>query len=46
LCFVDLPHLDGEHTVFGKITSAEGLSVLDKIKQGDIIESVVFSSSL
>ncbi len=46
LCFVDLPHLDGEHTVFGKITSAEGLNVLDKIKQGDIIESVVFSPSL
>ncbi|GAA7931484.1 peptidylprolyl isomerase [Helicobacter pylori] len=46
LCFVDLPHLDGEHTVFGKIKNAEGLNVLDKIKQGDIIESVVFSSSL
>ncbi len=46
LCFVDLPHLDGEHTVFGKITNTESLGVLDKIKQGDIIEGVAFSASL
>ncbi|AFI05186.1 peptidylprolyl isomerase [Helicobacter cetorum] len=46
LCFVDLPHLDGEHTVFGKIINTEGLAVLDKIKQGDIIEGVTFDSSL
>ena len=27
------PHLNGKHTVFGKVTS--GLEVVDKIKQGD-----------
>ncbi len=46
LCFVDLPHLDGEHTVFGKLTNKESLSILDTIKQGDIIESVEIRSSL
>ncbi|WP_104747536.1 peptidylprolyl isomerase [Helicobacter cetorum] len=46
LCFVDLPHLDGEHTVFGKLANAESLNVLDKIKQGDIIESIEIHSSL
>jgi peptidyl-prolyl cis-trans isomerase B (cyclophilin B) len=29
------PHLNGKHTVFGKVTS--GLDVVDKIKQGDKI---------
>lgn len=32
-------HLDRKHTVFGKVY--EGLDVIDKIRQGDIIEKIV-----
>ena len=32
------PHLDGKHTVFGKVT--KGLDVVDAIKQGDVMERV------
>lgn len=32
------PHLDGKHTVFGEVTS--GQDVVDKVKQGDTIESI------
>jgi peptidyl-prolyl cis-trans isomerase B (cyclophilin B) len=32
-------HLDRKHTCFGKVV--EGLDIIDKIKQGDIIEKVV-----
>ena len=35
---VATPHLDGKHTVFGKVTS--GLDVVDAIRQGDVMESV------
>ena len=31
-------HLDGNHTCFGKIV--EGLGVIDKIQQGDIINTI------
>lgn len=31
--FAAQPHLDGRHTVFGKVT--EGMEVVNKIKQGD-----------
>ncbi len=34
----NVPHLDGEYTVFGKTIS--GMEVVQKIKQGDIIERV------
>jgi cyclophilin family peptidyl-prolyl cis-trans isomerase len=30
------PHLDGRYTVFGKVIS--GMEVVDKIRQGDVIE--------
>ena len=32
------PHLDGRHTVFGKVV--EGQDVVDAIAQGDVMESV------
>jgi peptidyl-prolyl cis-trans isomerase B (cyclophilin B) len=32
------PHLDGKHTVFGKVV--KGLEVMDDIEQGDTMESV------
>ena len=43
ICFVDCPHLDGEHTVFGAIDSSDeiSLSVLDLIKQNDEIKEIV-----
>jgi peptidyl-prolyl cis-trans isomerase B (cyclophilin B) len=33
------PHLDGRHTVFGKVV--EGQDVVDAIEQGDVMNSVV-----
>ena len=35
------PHLDGRHTVFGKVTS--GQDVVDEIRQGDTIQRVTIS---
>ena len=35
------PHLDGRHTVFGKVTS--GQDIVDAIGQGDAIQSVTIS---
>ncbi|MFN4123621.1 MAG: peptidylprolyl isomerase [Flavobacteriales bacterium] len=32
-------HLDRNHTVFGKVV--EGLDVIDKIRQGDVIEQII-----
>jgi peptidyl-prolyl cis-trans isomerase B (cyclophilin B) len=31
-------HLDGNHTVFGKVV--EGLDVIDDIRQGDSIDTI------
>ncbi|SEK63883.1 peptidyl-prolyl cis-trans isomerase B (cyclophilin B) [Pseudoxanthomonas sp. GM95] len=36
---VSTPWLDGKHTVFGKVLS--GLEVVDAVKQGDVIETLV-----
>ena len=46
ICFVDCPHLDGEHTVFGSIEKSDkkSLSVLDSIKQNDEIKEIVIKS--
>jgi peptidyl-prolyl cis-trans isomerase B (cyclophilin B) len=32
-------HLDGNHTCFGKVI--EGVDVVDDIREGDLIESIV-----
>lgn len=42
ICHSPQPHLDGRHTVFGKVT--EGLGVVDSIAQGDTIVTVTVSS--
>jgi cyclophilin family peptidyl-prolyl cis-trans isomerase len=42
ICFVDCPHLDGVHTVFGGIeeNDTESFKVLDSISQNDDIEKI------
>ncbi len=34
------PHLDGAHTVFGEVVSADDQEVVDSIQRGDTLESV------
>jgi peptidyl-prolyl cis-trans isomerase B (cyclophilin B) len=34
------PHLDGKHTVFGKVVGAEDQKVVDSVRQGDQIVAV------
>ncbi|MCD6112769.1 MAG: peptidylprolyl isomerase [Bacteroidales bacterium] len=36
-------HLDRHHTVFGKVY--EGLDVIDKIQQGDVIEKIIINNN-
>ena len=36
-------HLDRQHTVFGKVY--EGLDIIDKIRQGDLIDKIVISET-
>lgn len=38
ITYAPQPHLDGQHTVFGKITS--GMEHVDNIKQGDTMKEV------
>ena len=47
ICFVDCPHLNGVHTVFGGIENDDKISfkVLDTIKQNDKIESIKILNS-
>ena len=42
ICFVDCPHLDGMHTVFGQIPEddASSFMTLDMIDQDDVIEKI------
>lgn len=42
LCFVPLPHLDGEHTVFGQIEPSDtsSLKTLDSLQPNDTITTI------
>ena len=48
ICYDNLPHLDGVHTIFGGIEpdDEESMKVLDSINQGDKIESIEIKESL
>lgn len=43
ICFTSLPHLDGEHTVFGQIIDESSMEVLDNIRGNDVIEEIIIS---
>ena len=38
------PHLDGKHTVFGRVVS--GQDVVDAIRQGDLVESITIEGDI
>lgn len=40
VCHSSQPHLDGVHTVFGKVINEDGLKVLDNIRVGDKIKTI------
>lgn len=42
ICYNAFPHLDGVHTVFGRVT--KGMDVVDQIKQGDKMVKVTVSN--
>jgi len=39
------PHLNGNHTVFGKVTGKKSQNVVDAIRQGDVMNSVTITES-
>lgn len=43
---VPTPHLDGAHSVFGAVNSAEDQQIVDSIEQGDQIVSVTISGDV
>jgi peptidyl-prolyl cis-trans isomerase B (cyclophilin B) len=43
VCHEPQPHLDGKHTVFGKVTV--GLDVVLSLEQGDFMEEVIITES-
>jgi peptidyl-prolyl cis-trans isomerase B (cyclophilin B) len=43
ICHAPQPHLDGKHTVFGKVTS--GQDVVTSLQNGDVINEVVITES-
>ena len=48
ICFVDLPHLDGVHTIFGAINKKDDNSfrVLDNIVESDVIHDILITDSI
>ncbi|MDA3077096.1 peptidylprolyl isomerase [Campylobacter sp. JMF_04 NA10] len=46
VCHSAQPHLDGVHTVFGKVVDNAGLAVLDAIRAGDKIIDIEIKESL
>ena len=48
ICFVDCPHLDGVHTVFGAIAKddKESFKVLDSIAQNDTMITIEIKDKL
>jgi len=40
------PWLDGKHTVFGSVCSSEDLGIVNKIVQGDTINSISFEGDI
>jgi peptidyl-prolyl cis-trans isomerase B (cyclophilin B) len=43
ICHAPQPHLDGRHTVFGKVTN--GLNVATSLKNGNVIKEVIITES-
>ncbi len=43
ICHGPQPHLDGKHTVFGKVT--QGQAVVNSLKNGDVMTEVVITES-
>ena len=43
ICHAPQPHLDGKHTVFGRVTS--GQDVVTALQNGDVINEVIISES-
>ena len=43
ICHAPQPHLDGRHTVFGKVTN--GLNVATSLKNGDVMKEVIITES-
>lgn len=41
ICHSPQPHLDGKHTVFGRVT--QGVEIVDKVRQGDKMLKVAVS---
>jgi peptidyl-prolyl cis-trans isomerase B (cyclophilin B) len=43
ICHGPQPHLDGKHTVFGKVT--RGQEVVNSLKNGDVMNEVIITES-
>lgn len=43
ICHGPQPHLDGKHTVFGKVT--QGQDVVNTLKNGDVMNEVIITES-